>query len=248
MLEVEKYSSSIVDESFRKIKTNIECSYGDKNYKIIAITSSKYGEGKTFVAANLALVLSEGNKRVILIDCDFRNPNIHKKFNISNITGLSETLMNGDNLSIAIREYNKNFFVITAGKKPSNPSETLASKKMSDLLEELKKDYDYIILDTSPVLFLSDSQVVSNKSDGTILVVRSEKTKKYEIKETCDILKNINVNMIGVILNGIRSESKKYFKKHKKSRGFNEKDLFYSFHWRTPRSTNDVKTYYGKIQ
>ncbi|MDU5107834.1 CpsD/CapB family tyrosine-protein kinase [Clostridium sp.] len=214
MLEVEKYSSSIVDESFRKIKTNIECSYGDKNYKVIAITSSKYGEGKTFVAANLALILSQGNKRVMLVDCDFRNPNIHKKFNISNVTGLSEILMNGDNLNIATREYNENFFVMTAGKMPSNPSETLASNKMSDLLEKLKKDYDYIILDTSPILFFSDSQVVSNKADGTILVVRSDKTKNYEVREAYNILKNINVNMIGVILNGIRSESKKYFKKH----------------------------------
>ena len=214
MLEVEKYSPSIVDESFRKIKTTIEYSYRDKNYKAIAITSSKYGEGKTFVAANLALILSQGNKKVILIDCDFRKPNIHKKFNISNGIGLSEILMNEENLSIATREYNENFYIVTAGKMPLKPSDTLASKAMSDLLEKLKNDYDYIILDTSPILFLSDSQVISNKADGTILVVRSEKTKDYEVKEAYNILKNINVNMIGVILNGIRSESKKYFRNH----------------------------------
>lgn len=214
MIEVEKSATSIMAESFRKIKTNIQYSSLDKKYKVIAITSSKPGEGKTFVASNLAVTLSQGGKKVILIDCDFRNPNIHKKFRFSNITGLSEILLDKENLNIAAREYNENLVVITSGNMPPNPSETLASERMSEFLEELKKHYDYIILDTPPILFVSDSQVISIKADGTILVVRAEKTKKHEIKESYRILKDVNAKIIGTVLNGLKNESRKYYGKY----------------------------------
>ncbi|MDV4150433.1 CpsD/CapB family tyrosine-protein kinase [Clostridium sp. AL.422] len=214
MLEVEKKSTSIIAESFRKLKTNIQYSSLDKKCKVIAITSSKPGEGKTFVSSNLALTLSEGNRKVILIDCDFRNPNIHRKFNISNITGLSETLLDKENFNIAIRKYSENFVIITSGNMPPNPSETLASERMAEFLEELKEKYDYIILDTPPLLVVSDPQVISIKADGTILVVRVGNTKKYEIQESYKILKSINANVVGTILNGMKNEDKKYYGKY----------------------------------
>ena len=211
MLEVEKSYTSMIAESFRTIKTNIQYSSLDKKYKVIVITSSKPGEGKTFVASNLALTLAQGGKRVVLIDCDFRNPNIHRKFKYSNIYGLSEILLDKERFNISERKYNDNLIVITSGRMPPNPSETLASERMSEFLEELKEEYDYIILDTPPLLFVSDPQVISTKADGTILVVRADKTKKYEIKESYGILKSINVNVIGTILNGAKIKKRKYY-------------------------------------
>lgn len=211
MLEVEKSYTSMLAESFRTIKTNIQYSSLDKKYKVIVITSSKPGEGKTFVASNLALTLAQGGKRVVLIDCDFRNPNIHRKFKYSNIYGLSEILLDKESFNISERKYNDNLIVIPSGRMPPNPSETLASERMSEFLEELKEEYDYIILDTPPLLFVSDPQVISTKADGTILVVRADKTKKYEIKESYGILKSINVNVIGTILNGAKIKTRKYY-------------------------------------
>ncbi|VYT79934.1 polysaccharide biosynthesis tyrosine autokinase [Clostridium tertium] len=214
MLEVEKSYTSMLAESFRTLKTNIQYSSLDKKYKVIVITSSKPGEGKTFVASNLAITLAQGGKKVILMDCDFRSPSIHKKFKYSNITGLSELLLDKENFNISERKYNDDLVVITSGRMPPNPSETLASERMSELLEELKEEYDYIILDTPPLLFVSDPQVIATKADGTILVVRADKTKKYEIKESYRILKNINANIIGMVLNGSKIKSKKYYGKY----------------------------------
>ncbi|MBE6055125.1 MAG: CpsD/CapB family tyrosine-protein kinase [Clostridium sartagoforme] len=215
MLEVEKKPTSIMAEEFRKLKTNIQYASLDKKYTIIAVTSSMPAEGKTFVASNLAVTLAQGNKKVILIDCDFRNPNIHRRFNFSNITGVSEVLLDKENMGVATREYNDNLTVITSGHMPPNPSETLASERMSEFLQELREEYDYIILDTPPLLLVSDAQLVSIKADGTILVARAEKSKKNEIKEAYKMLRNINVNIIGTILNGVKSESKKYYGKYK---------------------------------
>lgn len=214
MLEVEKSPTSVIAESFRTLKTNIQYSSLDKKYKVIVVTSANPSEGKTFVSSNLALTLSEGNKKVVLIDCDFRKPNIHRRFKISNSMGLSEILVGEYIEALSIKKYNDNLDIITSGYMTPNPSEALVSEKMSNFLEELRNKYDYIILDTPPILFVSDSQGLAAKADGTILVARSEKTKKNEIKEAYIRLKNINATVIGTVLNGVKLENKKYSYKY----------------------------------
>ena len=210
MIEVEKSQTSIIAESFRNLKTNIQYSSLDKKYKVIVITSANPNEGKTFVSSNLALTLSEGNKKVVLVDCDFRKANIHRKFKISNSIGLSEILVGQETIESVIEKYNDSLDIITSGHMPPNPSEALASEKMSNFLEDLKSKYDYIILDTPPILFVSDSQVLAAKADGTILVAKSGKTKKNEIKEAYMRLKSINAYVIGTVFNGVKLENKKY--------------------------------------
>lgn len=212
MLEIEKSSTSIVSESFSTLKTNIQYSSLDKKYKVIVVTSANPGEGKTFLSSNLALTLAQGNKKVILIDCDFRKPNIHRSFRLSNSIGLSEILVGAETASLSIKSYNENLDIITSGHMPPNPVETLASDRMSNYLDELKQEYDYIILDTPPILFVSDSQVLAAKADGTILVVKNNKTKKNEIKEAYLRLKSVNAYVIGTVLNGIKLESKYAYK------------------------------------
>ena len=212
MLEMDKLSTSIVSESFRTLKTNIQYSSPDKKYKVIVVTSANPGEGKTFVSSNLALTLAQGDKKVMLIDCDFRKPNIHRKFRLSNSNGLSEILVSEKIDPSAIKSYNENLDITTSGHMPPNPVEALASDKMCNFLEELKKDYDYVILDTPPVLFVSDAQVLSTKADGTILVAKINKTKRNEIKEAYLRLKSVNANVIGTVLNGVKLESKYSYK------------------------------------
>ena len=211
MFIVEKEPKSIAAESYRTLRTNIQYSSFDKKYQTIVVTSSEPGEGKSTTSGNLALCLAQGDKKVILIDCDLRKPSIHKKFKISNIVGLSDVIIGKEELSSAVHRHNNNLIVLTSGKIPPNPSEMLSSKAMVNLLEALKKEFDYIILDTPPVQAVTDSQILSTKADGTILVVRAERTKKDAVNNAVSLLKKVNANIIGTVLNGLSTDRNKYY-------------------------------------
>jgi len=199
---VEKERKSIVAESYRTLRTNLQYSSFDGDYKVIVITSANPSEGKSTIAGNLALSLSEGDRRVILIDCDLRKPTLHKRFKLSNVTGLSDIILAKEK-SVIGQKYNENLTVITVGTIPPNPSEMLGSKYMSILIQNLKKLYDYVILDTPPIQLVTDAQILSAKADGTILVVRAEETKKSSVHNAIDLLRKVNANIIGIVLNGV---------------------------------------------
>lgn len=211
MFIVEKEPKSIAAESYRTLRTNIQYSSFDKEYRAIVVTSSDPGEGKSTTSGNLALCLAQGDKKVILVDCDLRKPSIHKKFKISNIVGLSDVIVGKEALENAVHRYNKNMTVLTLGKIPTNPSEMLSSKTMLKLIEHLKKEYDYVILDTPPVQAVTDSQILSTKVDGTILVVRADRTKKDGVHNSINLLKKVNANIIGTVLNGVDNSRNKYY-------------------------------------
>ena len=211
MFIVEKEPKSIAAESYRTLRTNIQYSSFDKEYRAIVVTSSDPGEGKSTTSGNLALCFAQGDKKVILVDCDLRKPSIHKKFKISNIVGLSDVIIGKESLENAVHRYNNNMTVLTSGKIPPNPSEMLSSKAMSKLIEHLKEEYDYVILDTPPVQAVTDSQILSTKVDGTILVVRADKTKKEGVHNSINLLKKVNANIIGTVLNGVDTSRNKYY-------------------------------------
>lgn len=211
MFIVEKEPKSIAAESYRTLRTNIQYSSFDKEYRAMVVTSSDPGEGKSTTSGNLAICLSQGDKKVILIDCDLRKPSLHKKFKISNRSGLSDVIIGKESLTTAIHQHNENLAVLTSGKIPPNPSEMLSSRVMTKLIEVLKEKYDYVILDTPPVLAVTDAQILSTKVDGTILVVRAEKTKKEAVQNSINLLKKVNANIIGTVLNGVDSSRNKYY-------------------------------------
>ncbi|KLE14606.1 CpsD/CapB family tyrosine-protein kinase [Clostridium sp. C8] len=211
MFIVEKEPKSIAAESYRTLRTNIQYSSFDKEYKVIMVTSSEPGEGKSTTAGNLALCLAQGEKKVILVDCDLRKPSLHKKFKISNIVGLSDVMIGKEELVTAMHRYNNNLVILTSGKIPPNPSEMLSSKAMTTLLDALKKNFDYIILDTPPVQAVTDSQILATKADGAILVVRAERTKKDSVQNAISLLKKVNANIIGTVLNGLDNSRNKYY-------------------------------------
>lgn len=210
MFIVEKEPKSIAAESYRTLRTNLQYSSFDKEYKVIVVTSSEPGEGKSTTAGNLAISLAQGEKKVILIDCDLRKPSLHKRFKISNIIGLSDVLIGKESLSNSVNRYRKNLMVLTSGKIPPNPSEMLGSRAMTDLLKKLQEEVDYIILDTPPVQAVTDSQILSTKADGTILVVKAEYTKKESVQNSIDLLKKVNAHVIGTVLNGVDTKRNKY--------------------------------------
>lgn len=211
MFIVETKPKSIAAESYRTLRTNIQYSSFDKEYKVIVVTSSEPGEGKSTTAGNLAVSLAQGEKKVILIDCDLRKPSLHKKFKISNIMGLSDVLIGREVIENAATRYKKNLTVLTSGKIPPNPSEMLGSKSMTALIKELQGIFDYIILDTPPVQAVTDSQILGAKADGVILVVKAEKTKKESVQNSINLLKKVNAHIIGTVLNGVDNKRNKYY-------------------------------------
>lgn len=208
---VEREPKSIAAESYRTLRTNIQYSSFDEEYKVITVTSSEPEEGKSTTAGNLALSLAQGEKKVILIDCDLRKPSVHKKFKLSNTSGLSDVIVEKASVTNVGFKYNNNLTILTSGKVPPNPAEMLGSKSMTALLEALKKVFDYVILDTPPIQAVTDAQILSTKSDGTILVVRAEKTKKDSVHNSISLLKKVNANIIGTVLNGLEASTSNYY-------------------------------------
>ncbi len=165
---------SPIAEAYRTLRTNIQFSSFDKSVQTVSITSSGPGEGKSTIASNLAVVTAESGKRTLLIDCDQRKPMIHKIFNQSNLVGLSNLLAGEVTIENAIKPTNmENLSIITAGTRPPNPSELLASGKMKHFVEDMKDKYDFIVFDTPPVLIVTDAQLLADYTDGYLLVVSS---------------------------------------------------------------------------
>lgn len=211
MFIVEKKPKSIPAESYRVLRTNIQYSSIDKKIKRMLVTSSEPGEGKSTTTGNLALTFSQDEKRVLLIDCDLRKPSIHKKFRISNNIGLSDVILDNSKLDKALIKRNDYLDILPAGKVPPNPSELLGSKALENLLDELGKKYDVIILDTPPVHAVTDAQILSTKVDGVILVVRAERTKKESVISAKASLDKVKANILGTVLNGGESSKGKYY-------------------------------------
>ncbi|MDR3595769.1 CpsD/CapB family tyrosine-protein kinase [Clostridium sp.] len=210
MLVVEDKPRSIEAESYRTLRTNIQYSSVDNEIKSIVVTSANPQEGKSTVSGNLGLSFAQNGKKVIIIDCDLRKPSIHKKFKISNLCGLSEVMIGKETVENAIQEYKSNVHILTSGKIPPNPSEMISSTTMNNLLEELKEIYDIIIIDSPPIEAFTDGQILSTKVDGTLLVIKTGESKIESVKEAKNLLNRVGANIIGLVMNKVSNDKKKY--------------------------------------
>ncbi|MGG5460561.1 CpsD/CapB family tyrosine-protein kinase [Clostridium sp. B9] len=219
MLILENKPKSVASEYYRILRTNLQYTSIDNPIKTILITSSEAGDGKSTTSSNLALSFADADKKTLLIDCDLRKPKIHKIFGISNLTGLSDFLIDEKKeVKNFIYEHQSGLNIMTSGSIPPNPAEILSSKRLETLLEDFKKIYDYIILDTPPVNFVADSKILSTKVDGTLIVIRHGKSKKDGVLEAIRNLKEVNANILGTVLNGESKKSagyKSYYKEQK---------------------------------
>ncbi|MGL4990057.1 MAG: CpsD/CapB family tyrosine-protein kinase [Sarcina sp.] len=211
MFVVEKQPKSIVSETYRTLRTNIQYSSFDEELKTLVITSSKPQEGKSLTAGNLALSLAQDNKKVILVDCDLRKPSIHKNFSLSNKDGLTEVILGRKDVDEVVTEYKPMLHILTAGKVPPNPSEMLGSETMKILIEDLKERYDYVIIDTPPVLAVTDSQILSTIADGVLFVVRAGHTKKEQVIHAKNELDKVKAPLIGTVLNDLDIKNSDYY-------------------------------------
>jgi len=207
-----KEPNSPMSEAYRTLRTNIQYSSFDKKVKTVLITSSGPGEGKTTTATNLAAVMAQGGNKTILIDCDQRRSAVHKMFNLSNTTGLSNILVGETEMEIGIQNTEvPNLYVLTAGTRPPNPAELLGSEKMRNFVEELKKTYDFIILDTPPIIMVTDAQILAQYTDGCLLVVSSGEAEIDSVIKAQGLLKKVNAKILGVVLNKVDATKKRYY-------------------------------------
>lgn len=207
MLIVQDNPKSPISEAYRTLRTNIQFSNFDNKLSTILITSPGPSEGKSTTASNLALTLAENGSKVLIIDCDLRKPSLHKKFNISNSRGLSNLLIGQYKFTDVAQKYTDNLYILTSGTIPPNPSEMLSSKKMGLFLEEAKAKFNYIILDTPPVIAVTDAQILSTMVDGVLLVVAAGQAEIAASQKAKELLENVNANIVGVVLN--KAEVKK---------------------------------------
>ncbi|MEO6883742.1 MAG: polysaccharide biosynthesis tyrosine autokinase [Bacteroidia bacterium] len=210
-LLIDKSPKSIVAEAFRSIRTNLQFISNDPASKIIAVTSTISGEGKTFVAINLAGIIAFSGKKVIILDLDMRKPKIHLGFNAENTKGMSTALIGKDSLEDCIQKSNlQNLDFITAGPIPPNPSELIISPKMDVILAELKTKYDMIIIDNPPVGLVTDGIAMIQKADYPIYILRAEYSKRSFIQNVDRLFNENNIKKISIILNGVDVKRKSY--------------------------------------
>lgn len=195
--------TSPIAEAYRKIATNIEFSNIDNEIKTIMITSAKQDEGKTTTICNLVMVMTELKKKILLIDLDLRKPAVHKTFKISNKQGLTDILINKDDYKSYLHNVYQGLDILTTGMIPANLTEIINSKALKELIKEMSNNYDYIFIDTPPVMLVSDPITISTYSDAVILAIEHGKTEKELAKKAVESLKQVNANIIGAVLNNI---------------------------------------------
>ena len=198
-----------VRESYKSMRTNISFALSTYEKKIIAVTSANAGEGKSTTAINLAIALADGiltddEKKIIIIDCDLRKPVIHTIMHLNNEMGVSAVLGKMNTVNEVIQHTkNKNLDVITAGKIPPNPSELLGSEQMKNMLEFLSQSYSTIIIDAPP-LYVADVLGLSNQIAGILGVIRYGTTTFNDVDNLIERAKLSNMNVLGFVLNDIR--------------------------------------------
>lgn len=192
---------SAITEEFRTIRTNIQFSIEEK-YKTILITSPSFEEGKSTTVANLAVSMAKQKEKVLLIDADLRNPRIHSIFKLDNSIGLSTILSNTLWVEGAIKKtYIGNLDVLTSGSIPDNPADLLASKDFLHLIMSLSQSYGVILIDSPPVLEVTDTKLLANQCESVVLVVKHGKSKVEKVIEAKKVLKFAKAKLIGCIIN-----------------------------------------------
>ena len=204
---------SATSEAIRTLRTNLQFTFVDNDVKVILVTSSIPGEGKSFISANLSAAFALSNMKVLLIDCDLRKGRQKDIFEIEEEKGLSNLLL--DN----IKNYKKyikttkvnNLSVLPGGIVPPNPSELLSSEKNQELFEQLKKDYDLIIIDSPPVNAITDALILTSLADEAVIVSACKKTPVDLLINTKKLLENSGIKIAGVIVNQMKQMKNKYY-------------------------------------
>ncbi len=202
-----------ITEAYRSLRTNLQFSSVDDSLHSFLVTSATPGEGKTTTAANIAVVMAQSGRSVLLIDADIRKPQQHKIFNQAKMPGLTDALVAGDApLDLFIRETTvPNLRLLTAGKDAPNPAELLGSQRMQHLVSQLQERADVLIFDAPPLLAVTDAQVLAKHSQGVLLVINTEKTPRAMVARAVESLDRANARLFGTVLNRLARSARSYY-------------------------------------
>lgn len=231
-------------ENFRAIRTALYFSTAGQQTRVIQTTSPVPGDGKSTLTANLAVTIAQSNKSVLLLDADFRRPTMHKLFGATNQVGLATVISGDAEPAQAIQKTEvPNLHIMACGRRPSNPSELLTSPKFADLLQVLQDEYDFVLIDTPPVLAVTDPGIVSARVDGVIMALRIRKNGRPGAVRARKILADLDAPMLGIVVNGIdhRSGSYGYYSNYRKGYGYN---YTYKYGYGQDQTEQEIGKYY----
>ncbi len=202
-----------VSEAFRSVRTNLQFSGINTPLKTILITSASPSEGKSSIVANIATVFAQSENNVVVVDGDMRRPTLHKIFKLSNRLGLSDYFIRTPEEMSGVVKQTKvnNLSIITSGSLPPNPSELLGSARMKDVLTLLTEHFDMVLLDSPPLLAVTDALILAKNVDGVLLVVDPKKTKRGAIRQAIEQLRRLDARLLGVVLNNIKVKRSSYY-------------------------------------
>lgn len=209
-----------IDEIYRQLRTNIEFAQIDEDLNMINVVSTFPNEGKSTVAQNLARIYGARYKKVLLIDCDLRNPSIHKMLQLTNRGGLSDilgssapqkALMDHDEIKNIRFPGGEQLYVITAGHRVPNPVELLSSRRFADLLKKARKEFDFVILDCPPLAQVSDAIPVCNLVDGSLYVISARETDKKKARSTIQYLERNGGRVLGLVLTKVEETERRRY-------------------------------------
>lgn len=210
-LIINENPKSLIAEAFRTIRSNLQFISSSDGAKVMAITSTISGEGKTFIAINLGGIIAFSGKKVIILDLDMRRPKIHSGFSVENTKGMSTLLISKDTIENCVHKSKlENLHFITAGPIPPNPSELIINGKIDSIINELKKSYDVIIIDNPPVGLVTDGISIIQKADYPVYIFRAEYSKKNFIQNVDRLFNEYKLNRLSIILNGVDINKRSY--------------------------------------
>jgi capsular exopolysaccharide synthesis family protein len=209
-------AKSLASEAFRTLRTNLQFSSLDKPLRSLVVTSAVATEGKTTTAANLAVVMAQAGRSVVLVDGDLRRPAAHKLFGLSNGAGLTAALIEDpDALNGYLQECEvENLRVLTAGPVPPNPQELLGSQRMEELLRKLEAEADIVVVDSPPTLVVADANILAARADGVLMVINTGRTRRAAVQQAAEGLRQVGANLLGGVLNMVdtrRGRSSYYY-------------------------------------
>lgn len=199
-------------EAFRTLRTNINFAGLDNPYKTLVVTSAGPNEGKSTTSSNLGIVMAQANNKVLLVGADLRRPTLHRLFGVDDTVGITNVLVNDLNpAEVAVESNVPGLYILPSGPIPPNPAELIGSQRMQKMIERARETFDYVLIDSPPVLIVTDTLLLSAMVDGVILVIKSGVARVDATREAKGKLENVGAKIVGAVLNKVNMSSDDYY-------------------------------------
>lgn len=203
--------NGVASEAYRTLRTSLLYARVDTPPKVIVVTSYSPREGKSTTCANLGVVLAQAGKNTLLVDCDFRNPVMHRIFELRNFQGLTNVLVGDRDLQEVWQEPLRDLKVLTVGPLPPNPAELVGSQRFAKFLSQVRQEFEYVLIDAPPVAAVSDPLALASQGDGVLVVFDAQNTRKGNIRWAVRRLETVGANILGTVMNNVKGLDGGYY-------------------------------------